>query len=321
MHLRAFNYEKPSSLTELITLLQGLSPAEYTLMAGGTDVLVKLRHHLIYPKYVISFGRVQELKGIEAGPLSLSLGAMTTLREVASSPIIQHRFSALAMAAARVASPQIRNIGTLGGNICLDTRCAYFNQMNWPGAFTPCFKRGGEVCHQARRGTKCYALFRGDTAPALLAFDAKLHLVGPGGTRVLPLNQFYTNDGFPHHLLLPGEILVRIEIPVKEQRISAYARHSVRGSIDFPLVGVAVSWEHGRGRFRNIRIAATGLSSQPMRLVELERTLEEKEIRADSLSGLEKLVNKIKITHHRDFSSGYRRAILSSLLETALLTS
>ena len=319
MHLRPFTYCRPTSLAEVLELIQSGEPEHPVLMGGGTDVLAKIRRRLVAPSTVISVRTVPELAKIEQHGGVLLIGAATTLSEVNESSLTEHFFPALAQAAGSVGSPQLRNMGTVGGNVCLDTRCPYYNQLEWPGAFPSCFKRDGDRCHVVKRGSRCYALFCADTPPVLLVLDAHLLIAGPYGEKEMPITEFYQDDGLCCRRLQENEVLVGIKIPVKHM-VNSYSRFSTRGANDFPMVGVAVSIETSSdGRYVNPRVAATGLQSRPLRLRVLEELLAGRELGREKVrKDIDDGIKDIRVVNHPDVTSQYRKTLLKVLIERAL---
>lgn len=239
--LPIFDYHRPRTLDEALSLLAALGPSAQ-IIAGGTDVLPNMKQGLFEPEHVVSIARLEELRGIalDAAGTSLHVGAGMRLAEIAESLLVQRLAPALAEAAGAVGGPHHRAMGTLGGNICLDTRCRYYNQTYfWRKALGYCLKKDGTVCHVVKGGAKCVAAASNDSAPALIALDAEIHLLGKGGERRIPARDFYTADGIKNTVLEPGEIVVRAAIPVVAGRRSAFEKLRRRGAIDFPLLSVA----------------------------------------------------------------------------------
>src|SRR4030042_2493639 len=320
MHLKPFIYYRPASLREVFEIIQTCTPGQFTFMGGGTDILLKIKQRLISPIKIISLRGVPELKKIERQGRFISIGALASLRQIKESACIQQFFPALVQATGRIGSPQLRNMGTIGGNVCLDTRCVYYNQQSWEGAFEPCFKRGGKRCHVVKKGKRCYALFCADTPAVLLALGARLHIAGPAGQREVPIAEFYQDDGLCCHRLHADELLMNITIPIEQNRVSLYSRFSMRGAIDFPMVGVAVTLQGSdNGHLINPKIAATGLQSKPLRLHTLEQLLAGKDT---TMGEMEKLIKEgikeIVIARSKGVSSNYRRNLLKFLIERAL---
>jgi len=182
---------------------------------------------------------------------------------------LRQHFPVLTEAAATVASPVLRNMGTIGGNICLDTRCLWYNQsFTWRKGCGFCIKKDGNLCHVAPGGTKCWAAFSGDTPPALLCLNAEIEIVGSGGARRILLREFYTGDGENYCKLLPGELVTRVFLPSESVDYrGVYRKLRVRGSIDYPLAGVAVVMKRTNGRVADARIAMTAVNPAPMLVV------------------------------------------------------
>jgi len=189
------------------------------IIAGGTDLLPSMKQKLFEPQYVLDVRRIQSLRGIN--PVSggdAEIGALTTLREIERSAFLRQHYPVLTEAAAAVASPVLRNMGTIGGNICLDTRCLWYNQsLTWRKGCGFCIKKDGDLCHVAPGGTKCWAAFSGDTPPALLCLNAEIEIASPNGTRRTPLADFYTGLGDSYRKLqrtgdprLPAGVISRI---------------------------------------------------------------------------------------------------------------
>jgi 4-hydroxybenzoyl-CoA reductase subunit beta len=242
--LPIFDHHRPRTLSAAIDLLAKLGP-KAIVVAGGTDVLPNMKQGLVEPEHVVSIGGIDELRGISLetandGSERLIVGAGMRLSEIAESIVVRRLAPGLADAAGQVGGPHHRTMGTLGGNICLDTRCRYYNQTYfWRKSLGFCLKKDGTVCHVVRGGQKCVAAASNDTAPALLTLEADIHLLGAAGTRVVSASDFYTADGIKNTVLDPGELVVRVSIPRRVSRRSAYEKLRRRGAIDFPLLSVA----------------------------------------------------------------------------------
>jgi len=280
MSLPEFKFVRPQSLSEAVAILQQHSPAADPLaprrppeerggieiIAGGTDLIPSMRQRLFEPEFVLDIRAIRELRGIREVPGGdLELGALTTLTEIERSAIIRQRYPVLAEAARTVASPVIRNMATIGGNICLDTRCVWYNQsLQWRKSCGFCIKKDGDLCHVAPGGQKCWAAFSADTPPALLCLEAEIEIAGPAGPRRLPLSELYTGEGDARINLRRNEILARIILPRRTANWrGAYRKLRIRGSIDYPLAGVAVAIENN-GHIQQANIAITGVNPAPV---------------------------------------------------------
>jgi 4-hydroxybenzoyl-CoA reductase subunit beta len=265
LRLPPFQYHRPTGISEAVSLM-GEYSGEAMYISGGTDLVPNLKHRLFEPAHLVALKGITELRGIVEDGAHLRIGACETLTSVATNHDVRSRFPALAEAAAHVAGPQLRNAGTLGGNVCLDTRCTYYNQTAfWRGALGYCLKKDGDVCHVTKVGKKCVAAHSADTPPVLMTLDASVVLVGPEGSREVPVRDFFVADGILNTKRAPDEILTEIRIPLAAaNRKQAYAKLRHRKSIDFPLLTVAISAElDDDGIVRTIDGVVTALGSRP----------------------------------------------------------
>ncbi len=250
--------------------LLGKHAGKLQVLAGGTDLIPSLRQHLFAPEYVLDVRGIEELRGIRVRDgVGVEIGALTSLSTVEDSEFIRRNYPVLHEAVAVVASPVIRNMATVGGNICLDTRCLWYNQsLTWRKSCGFCIKKDGDICHVAPGGSKCWAAFSGDTPPALLCLNAELEFAGPNGFRRLPLRDFYTGEGDRHIKLGKDELLIRVLLPETSAGYrGAYRKLRVRGSIDYPLAGVAVALKLRNGgevTVEDARVAITAVNPAPM---------------------------------------------------------
>jgi len=246
-------------------------PADVSIrvIAGGTDLIPSMRQKLFEPEYVLDLRGIDEMKGIKLhADGGIQIGALTILKAIERSEILRQRYPVLSEAAATVASPVLRNMGTIGGNICLDTRCLWYNQsLTWRKGCGFCIKKDGDLCHVAPGGTKCWAAFSGDTPPALLCLDAEIEIASAAGVRRIPLHEFYTGIGDNYRKLQPNELVTRVFLPAGSANYSGvYRKLRVRGSIDYPLAGVAVAIRRTNGHVADARVAITAVNPAPMLL-------------------------------------------------------
>jgi 4-hydroxybenzoyl-CoA reductase subunit beta len=237
------------------------------VLAGGTDLIPSMRQKLFEPEYVLDLRGISSLRGIR--PQSdggVEIGALTTIRAIERSDFLRQHYPVLTEAAATVASPVLRNMGTIGGNICLDTRCLWYNQsLTWRRGCGFCIKKDGDLCHVAPGGTKCWAAFSGDTPPALLCLDAEIEIASADGIRRIPLADFYTGLGDNYRTLRPHELVTRIFLPALSAGYrGVYRKLRVRGSIDYPLAGVAVVMKRANGHVADARIGITAVNPAPL---------------------------------------------------------
>lgn len=278
MSLPAFEVLRPRSLDEAVNSLARHS-GEAQIVAGGTDLIPSLRQSLFGPKFLLDVRGIDELRGIVVKRgVGVEIGALTTLSTVGDSEYIRRHFPVLHEAVGTVASPILRNMGTIGGNICLDTRCLWYNQsLAWRKSCGFCIKKDGDLCHVAPGGTKCWAAFSGDTPPALLCLDAEVEIASAREIRRVPLRKLYTDDGDTRMTLGKDELLTRIFLPQSSAGWrGAYRKLRVRGSIDYPLVGVAVAIKTGNGRHsvvEDARVAITAVNPAPLLVPGAEHAL------------------------------------------------
>jgi 4-hydroxybenzoyl-CoA reductase subunit beta len=263
LSLSQFKLLRPRTLDEAISLLA--KHKNVRIVAGGTDLIPSMRQKLFEPQYVLDIRRIAELKSIRQQGTGVEIGALTSLTAIEHSDLLRTRYPVLTEAAASVASPLLRNMGTIGGNICLDTRCLWYNQsLTWRKGCGFCIKKDGNLCHVAPGGNKCWAAFSGDTPPALLCLNAEIEIAGPGGRRRIPLRDFYNNDGVAYRNLQPDEMVTRVFLPESSADYRGiYRKLRVRGSIDYPLAGVAVVIKRSNAHIAEARVAVTAVNPAP----------------------------------------------------------
>jgi 4-hydroxybenzoyl-CoA reductase subunit beta len=269
LRLPAFDVAQPATVAEALALLR--EPGTRVL-AGGTDLLPNLKHRLDHPTRLVSLARFAELRRVAVDGDVLRLGAAVTLTELASHVDVQAHAPSLAKAAGLVASPLIRNRATLGGNVNLDTRCRYVNQTEfWRGAIGGCLKSEGDVCHVVPSGKRCVAAMSSDCVPVLVSLGARMHVSRLDGdsvvARVVNAGDYFRGDGVRHTVLERGELLTTITVPIAARRRAAYVKWSVRGSIDFPLVSIALRFDlDERDRIATAAVVVGALGAKPKSL-------------------------------------------------------
>ena len=266
MSLPSFKLLRPPSVEEAIGYL-GTYVGNTRVLAGGTDLIPSMRQKLFEPAYVLDLSGIAALRGISPLPDGrVEIGALTTLRAIERSAFLRQHYAVLTEAAATVASPVLRNMGTIGGNICLDTRCLWYNQsLTWRKGCGFCIKKDGDLCHVAPGGTKCWAAFSGDTPAALLCLNAEIEIASASGLRRVPLHEFYTGLGDNYRRLQPDEIVTRALLPASSaDYCGVYRKLRVRGSIDYPLAGVAVVMKRSNGHVADARIGITAVNPAPV---------------------------------------------------------
>ncbi|SPD74149.1 putative 4-hydroxybenzoyl-CoA reductase, beta subunit [uncultured Desulfobacterium sp.] len=287
MSLPRFEYEAPKTLDEAISLLSE-AKKDTKVIAGGTDLVVAMKQRRITPAVVVNIKGIKGLEYIENGKGDVRIGALTPLNSIEESELIKERFPGLSKAAGAVGAPQHRNAGTIGGNICLNTRCWYYNQSPFFRKCRPvCYKFGSDKdkCQlfptREGKANVCYSVFSGDTAPVLIALGARVKIKGPAGERTIPLTGLYTGDGKRPVALSPAEIVTEVTIPVPPKNSSsAYMKYRIREAIDFPLLGVAVkiALESKAGACKNASVVLGAVASRPVEVGEAEKILKGKKI-------------------------------------------
>jgi len=282
-------------------------------IAGGTDLVVNIRRGITRPNLLVDLSGIEDLNALVAGPAGVTIGTGVTIAALARNPEIASRYRAVAQAAESIAGPGHRNVATVGGNLCLDTRCVYYNQSEWwRSANNYCLKNQGDTCHVAPQGERCHAAFSGDLAPALIALNATVDIEGARGPRRIPLADLYVEDGKAHLALDPGELVVAVNLPLATQ-VSAYQKVRTRGAIDFPLAGVAVALTVAEKKLTSLRIALTGTNSRPFLLAGTDafigKALDDKVLQAIDRA-VQKQAQPMRTTIA---SSNYRRLAAAAL--------
>jgi len=269
--LPVFEYVRTSSVDGVVRELAA-HPGECLLVAGGTDAVPNLKHRLHEPSRLVSLAGVDELKAVREDASGLHLGALVTLTALTRLPQLLRDFPATARAASLVASPQIRNMGTLGGNLCLDTRCTYYNQTYfWREALGFCLKKDGVRCHVVPQGKRCVAAHSSDVAPTLIAYGAEVEIAGPNGRRRVSCDEFFVGDGIHNNILKPDELVTRVSLPAaaRGQR-GAYRKLRPRAAIDFPMLSIAVAARGSAAKMESLRVVVSALGAKPRLLGSLD---------------------------------------------------
>ncbi len=269
MRLPPFKYLGPRSVTEAVRWRAEHGP-EAMFVAGGTDLYPNMKRRQFEPKVLVGLRGLRELVGVggDAGT-GLTIGAGTTLTDVAEHPAVREHFPALTVAAGLVSTPPLRNMGTLGGNICVDPRCNYYNQSHqWRRAIGFCMKKDGDICLVAPGSSRCWAVSSTDTAPVLWSLGARVRLLGSRGERVIPVAALFKDDGIDYLAKAPDEVLTEILLPPVDGLRCAYLKLRRRGSFDFPVLGVAVALTMHGGVVKTAKIVLGAVASQPREAAE-----------------------------------------------------
>ena len=328
LRLPPFEYHAPSNIAEAVALKAELGDsAMYS--AGGTDLFPNMKRRQFTPQNLIGLTDLQELRIIseEKSANGLLIGSGVSLSEVAQHAEIRERFPALAQAAALVSAPQLRNMGTLGGNLCLDTRCNYYNQtFQWRKALGFCLKKEGDTCWVALSSPKCLAVSSSDCAPVVLALNAEFNLAGPEGQRTVAAAEFYKNDGADFLNKTSDELLVSIRLPEHEGWKMNYKKLRRRDSIDFPILGVATALRLESSGSKGatldcaeIRIVLGAVASAPLRAYEAEKMLVGERLTTERIAAAAQLAAKLaKPMDNTDMTLGFRKKMVARFVEEAL---
>ena len=319
---KKFEYFEPETIEEVISLLVKYK-GQARLFAGGTDLLPLMKQEVVSPQYLINIKKIPGLDYINPdNGKGLKVGALTTLHAIETSPVIREKYGILAQAASKAASLQIRNIGSIAGNICQGYRCWYYNQSHdWHRAWVPCYKRGGDICYvdKGLKGCQMMVLLS-DTAPALIALGAKVKAVGENGERVIPAKGFFKKSG---NVLKADEMLTEIQIPAQPPHAcGAYLRWSPRKAIDYPVVGAAVTMEMDTGSLcRNTKIVLGALAPVPFEVDEAEDFFRGKKIDSDIIDEAAQTVRDNIATQaisFGDHSADYKTTMAGILVKQAI---
>ena len=320
MRLPLFEFRAPRTLDEAARILDGERTTAMPL-AGGTDLLPNMKRRQQVPRTLISLRHIDALTKIQLDHATSRIGACFTLTDIAEDPRFRNGLTALAQAASFVATPQIRNMATLGGNICLDTRCNYYDQnYEWRKAINFCLKKDGTTCWVAPGSPKCVAVSSTDTAPALIALGARVRLVSRSGEREVSLSELYSNDGINYIKRRPDEILAEVLLDSLHGWKSAYWKLRRRGSFDFPVLSVAAAARiSGQGIVEDARIVIGSAASQPLVATAGARFLLGRALDRETIAEAAALAGRIaKPLDNTDFDMTWRKKVTAEFVTYAL---
>ncbi|MFN0205587.1 MAG: FAD binding domain-containing protein [Planctomycetota bacterium] len=319
MRLPYFKYHSPKSASEAASILSD-SPAETMLVAGGTDVLPNMKRRQQTPKVLVGLRNIKELR-ISTNGSGVSLGAGMNLTQIVRDQNVRMQYSALWQAVAQIATPQLRNMGTIGGNLCLDTRCNYYDQnYEWRKAINFCIKKDGDICWVATSSPKCLAVSSTDSAPALIVLNASVLLVSKSGERDVKVEDLYQNDGIHYTTRRPDELLTNILLPPSDGWKSCYWKLRRRGSFDFPVLGVAAALKlDGNANVTGARIVLGAVASRPLVSLKAAEFLIGKKLDDATLSRAADIASELaKPMDNTDFMLGWRKRMAREFVIYAL---
>jgi 4-hydroxybenzoyl-CoA reductase subunit beta len=319
LRLPPFEYLAPRNLDEAVALMARYGP-EAMLVAGGTDLYPNMKRRLFTPRKLVGLHGIDTLKRVEVNG-SVTIGAGLTLTEISRHPVIVEQYPALATAAGLVSTPQLRNMGTIGGNLCIDTRCTYYNQTEpWREALSYCMKKDGHICWVAPGSPRCWAVSSSDTAPVMIALGASVRLVGPQGERVIPAQALYNNDGIDYLTKTPDEVLADIQLPNAAGVRMVYKKLRRRGSFDFPILGVAVALRQAEdGVCTEANIVLGAVASYPIKATAAEEILVGQKLTEEVIEAAAKAAFKpAKPLDNTDMGHPYRKQMVQVYVARAL---
>jgi 4-hydroxybenzoyl-CoA reductase subunit beta len=322
MKLPKFEFIQPQSLQEACSIL-GEHDGKAAILAGGTALMVGLRYRLSKPPIVIGLKGLTALDYISRNERGgLAIGSMVTLEALEKSPPVLTEYGSLAEAVQLVGVPSIRHVATIGGNLCLDTRCIYYNQSEfWRSGQERCFKLGGDICHAVEKGRHCQAVYQGDLGPVLMALGAEVEIASSNGEKIIPLAEFFTGKGEKPNVLGPEEILVEVRIPASDPGAAgAYEKLRVREGMDFPMAGVAVMVKSNRsGTIEEAKIVVGAVGSSPIEVPKAAGLLQGYKPTDDLLQRVSReVVDRVRPVGNLAMDASYRRKMVGVLVERAL---
>jgi len=319
IRLPDFELRVPRSVQEAADWLAE-SPAETMLLAGGTDLLPNMKRRQQTPRVVVALRSLGALRDLRVNG-SLTIGSAVTLTDIVRSDAVRAAVPGLFQAAAQVATPHLRNMGTIGGNLCLDTRCTYYDQSyEWRKAIDFCMKKDGRICWVATSSPRCLAVSSTDTAPMLQALGASVRLESASGARTLAVADLYENDGMRYLTRRPDEILTAVAVPDQTGWRSTYWKLRRRGSFDFPVASAAVAAKlGGGGTVDEIRIVLGAVASRPLASPEAEALLTGARLTDEAIAGAaEAAYGVAKPMDNTDYELVWRKKMVRALVTNAL---
>jgi len=316
MILPKFDYQAPESVSAVCSLLAQAS-GDAAIMAGGTDLVVQMKQKTQVPKLVVGLKKINKLKSLSYSKANgLKIGPMVTLENLATSAVVRDHFPVLAEAASSVGAVQHQSMGTVGGNLCLDTRCWHYNQpAHWRHILPSCHKLGGNTCHTVKGARKCYAVYSADVGTVLFALDARIIVSKSRGEKVISLEEFFVGDGVKPTNLQMDELVTAIIVPPQNPQFARYYKLRPRRAIDFSQLGIVLVAFPEKKEYR---VVFNAVAEKPLRFKNLEAMLSEGEISESLVADFtSKVVSRIKPAGNVSGSPAYRRKMAGILLRMA----
>lgn len=310
MRLPKFDYRVPREIAEAVKIMAGSGP-EGQFVAGGTDLYPNMKRRQQTPRTVISVMRVPELNQISGdGESGVRIGASVTLTDIVEHPLINRDYPVIAHAARTISTPILRNMGTVGGNLLLDTRCNYYDQnYEWRKGINFCLKKDGDVCWVAPGSSKCWAVQSSDLVPVMVAIGAKFRLASTLGERMIDAAGFYNDDGIDYLKKRADELLVDIHLPPTGGWRASYQKLRRRGAFDFPVLGVAAWVQTDQaGSVKDARLILGGIAPSPIEVKEASEALIGQPLDSDHIqAAAEAAYVKARPLDNTDFVMNWRK--------------
>ena len=319
LRLPRFQYRSPATVAEALAMKADAGPAG-AFVAGGTDLYPNMKRRQQTPAVVIGLARLRELSGLRFSDGGVSIGAGTLLSDVENDPRIRREWPGLAHAIAEISTPPLRNMGTLGGNLLLDTRCNYYDQsLEWRQAIDYCMKKDGTICWVAPGSPKCLAVQSADSVPVLIAMGARTRLASAAGEREIAVEDLYRNDGIDYVTKRPDELLTEIFVPAPGPWRAVYKKLRRRGSFDFPVLSVGAAVRRDGDRVAEARIVLGGVASAPLRLEKAEAILAGRILDEDAIAeAAAAAAGPSRPMDNTDFSFLWRKEMTGKYVAAAL---
>jgi 4-hydroxybenzoyl-CoA reductase subunit beta len=319
LRLPRLRYLRPASPREAAAMAADLG-MRAMLVAGGTDLYPKLKRRQFDPETLIGLSHLRELREVRGDAAGFEVGALVTLSKAAAHRALRAAHPGYAEAAGLVSSPPLRNVGTIGGNLCVDTRCNYYDMTyEWRKSIGFCMKKDGDICLVAPSSPRCWAVSSSDTAPVAIALGATALLAGPDGQRELPVAALYRDDGIEYLGKQPFEVVTALRLPRSDGVRSAYVKLRRRGSIDFPIAGAGVALRIEGGIVRWARIVLSGVGSQPVEARAADELLTGKEPTPEVTAEVAALAARpAKPLDNADLAHFWRKRMVRLVVEQAI---
>ncbi|MCX5811005.1 MAG: FAD binding domain-containing protein [Proteobacteria bacterium] len=321
MRMPTFNILEPGSKKKALLTLDKYRN-KLKVVAGGTEVVVMMKLGLSAPSYLMSLNKIKGLKGIEKRKNEVIIKSSTTIKEILQSPLMNEKFKGITQAAQLLAAPPIQNRATIGGNILQNTRCLYYNQSElFRNGLKPCFKAGGNICHAARGGKRCFSVYQGDMAPSLISLGSKVKLEKNNSSRTILLSDFFTGKGENPFLIEDNELLTEFIIPLPDAKYgSSYEKLRIRKGLEYPLVSTAVFLSEDKdGNLDNARIVIGAAASAPKIIENASSCLKSRNPSAEDMDEVANLADNLsEMINNLSVPATYRRKMVKVVTKRSL---